>query len=109
MIYIEREREREIIYAYTYMYIYTAYRVEGRLFAIHFAPCLGKRGKKQPVCVCVYVCVCEEEKSCGEIGKEGFIKSALHQVMGMCRCANAKYVWVGERVCVLCVCVCACV
>mmetsp|Transcript_79294 Transcript_79294/g.116214 ORF Transcript_79294/g.116214 Transcript_79294/m.116214 type:complete len:283 (+) Transcript_79294:995-1843(+) len=24
-------------------------RVEGRLFAIHFAPCLGKRGKKQPL------------------------------------------------------------
>ena len=70
MICIEREREREIIYAYTYMYIHTAYRVEGRLFAIHFAPCLGKRGKKQPVCVCVCVCVCVKRRSRAEkLGK----------------------------------------
>jgi len=41
---------------------------------------------KNSLCVCVRlcVCVCEEEKSCREIGKEGFIKSALHQVMGIC-------------------------
>ena len=37
---------------------------------------------KNSLCVCAFVC--EEEQLCGEIGKEGFIKSALHQVKGIC-------------------------